>query len=113
MIHVYVDDMRPCPAGFVLARSMEECLLLLMESDVHVLSLDHDLGWNEPNGTDLVKQMVVRHLYAKEIYLHSSDPLARQQMYQILYMHKPDDVKLFNHPVPIQTLEWIRKVKSS
>ena len=59
------------------------------------------------------EQMVVRHLYAKENVLHSSDPLARQQMYQILYMHKPDDVKLFNHPVPIQTLEWIRKVKSS
>ena len=45
MIHVYLDDLRPCPQGFTLAKDVKECISLLQECEVDILSLDHDLGW--------------------------------------------------------------------
>ena len=105
MIHVYLDDWRRCPEGFVLAKNAEECLLLLEQEDVDILSLDHDLGPGELTGTDLVKEMVQRGLYAKRIYLHTSSLLGRQRMYQLLYAHKPDEVMLYNGPMPVHVIQ--------
>ncbi|NBI27849.1 cyclic-phosphate processing receiver domain-containing protein [Chengkuizengella marina] len=105
MINVYLDDLRPCPKGFVLAKNIEECIVLLQESNVNILSLDFDLGWNEPTGYDLTKMMVEKKCYAKEIYLHTSDSNGRMKMYQLLYQHKPDDVVLHNGPMPYELLE--------
>lgn len=44
MIHLFLDDYRRCPQGFTLARNAEECLLMLKECEVGILSLDFDLG---------------------------------------------------------------------
>ncbi len=107
MIHVFLDDVRPCPKGFVPARTVEECILLLQECEVHVLSLDYDLGWDQPNGYELARYMVQHRLFAKEIYLHSSSPTGRMNMYQLLYSHKPEHVKLYNRPVPRELLDRI------
>jgi len=41
---VYLDDIRPCPEGWVLARSYEEAVELLKTGLVTEISLDHDLG---------------------------------------------------------------------
>lgn len=105
MINVYLDDFRPCPKGFVLARNMEECLTLLSNSKVNILSLDHDLGIGEPTGYDLVRQMVEKGYYANEIYLHSSSASGRMNMYQLLQKHKPEHVAIYNYPMPAEVLE--------
>lgn len=105
MINVYLDDFRPCPKGFVLARNMEECLTLLGNCKVNILSLDHDLGIGEPTGYDLVRQMVERGYYANEIYLHSSSASGRMNMYQLLMKHKPEHVVIYNYPMPAEVLE--------
>lgn len=105
MIHVYLDDWRRCPEGFVLAKNAEECLLLLEHEDVDILSLDHDLGIHEPTGTDLVKEMVNRGLYAKRIFLHTSSFSGRQRMYEMLYANKPKDVELYNGPMTPDVLK--------
>lgn len=106
-IHLYLDDYRPCPPGFVLARNAEECILLLTECDVQILSLDYDLGWNRPTGLDVAK-FIVNNLsettFPREIYLHSSSAIGRQSIYQLLYVHKPEGVVLFNGPMPDETL---------
>jgi len=44
---LYVDDLRDCPEGFVVARNMEEAIECLIKYEVDILSLDHDLGENE------------------------------------------------------------------
>ncbi|EGL17807.1 hypothetical protein HMPREF9413_4395 [Paenibacillus sp. HGF7] len=44
MINVYVDDLRDCPIGFVVARTFQEAIHLLETHEVDILSLDHDLG---------------------------------------------------------------------
>jgi hypothetical protein len=41
---VYLDDERPCPDGWVVARWPEEVIELLKTGQVTHLSLDHDLG---------------------------------------------------------------------
>jgi hypothetical protein len=111
VIHVYLDDMRPCPKGFTLARNMEECIMLLQEYEVAVLSLDHDLGWNEKNGYEVVSWMVQHQRYAQEIYLHSSSLPARKLMYEILYFAVPKEVYLYQIPVPEERLRQIAKEK--
>lgn len=108
-MHVYMDDFRPCPPGFVLARDIEECLLLLEEGDIEVLSLDYDLGWGQPTGLDLVQRMINSGLYAKEIYLHSSSPTGRLHMYQLLSQHVPDRVLLVHGALSPERLEEIRQ----
>lgn len=110
MIHVFLDDARRCPPGFVYARSAEECLLLLKECEVDVLSLDYDLGWGQPSGMDAVCGLIAAGRFPRRIYLHTSSDVGRQRMYQALYAAKPDDVQLFNGPVPAETLREIARV---
>jgi hypothetical protein len=107
MIHVYLDDMRPCPRGFTSAKNAEECILLLQEFEIHVLSLDHDLGWNQKNGDEVVSWMIEHKKFAKEIYLHSSSLPARKRMYEMLYFAKPENVQLYQTPVPESRIKQI------
>lgn len=108
-MNVFLDDFRPCPRGFVHALNVEQCLQLLETYDVHILSLDYDLGWGQANGTDLTRLMVERGLYAEQIYLHSSSPAGRSRMYEILNAGKPNSVALYHHPVPQDILAQIAK----
>ena len=41
---VYLDDLRPVPDGWVLAKTASEAIGLLTTRTVTDLSLDHDLG---------------------------------------------------------------------
>ncbi|GAB7056111.1 MULTISPECIES: cyclic-phosphate processing receiver domain-containing protein [unclassified Paenibacillus] len=107
MIHVYLDDYRTCPKGFLHARSAEECLLLLQECEVDVLSFDYDLGWGKPNGMDVVRGIVASNRYPKRIYLHTSSDSGRQHMFQALYASKPEHVLVVNGPMPHALLEEI------
>jgi hypothetical protein len=42
-IKLYVDDWRPCPPGWVLARTITEAIRILSTMDVTEVSLDHDI----------------------------------------------------------------------
>lgn len=107
MIHLYLDDYRPCPKGFALARDGGECLTMLRECEVDILSLDHELGWGQMDGTDVVKAMIHEGLYAREIYLHTSSMSGKKSMYELLYQAKPEHVILHNGPIPSERLEQI------
>ncbi|OGX68256.1 MAG: cell division protein FtsJ [Paenibacillus sp. RIFOXYA1_FULL_44_5] len=113
MIHVFMDDLRSCPEGFVFARSVEECLLLLTGSEVGVLSLDYDMGFGQATGLDLVHSMINHQAFPQEIYLHSSHQWGRSQMHQLLYHHKPTHVRLYAYPMPDDVKNKIREEKRS
>lgn len=101
MIHVYLDDLRPCPQGFTLARNIQECLLLLEECDVDILSLDHDMGWmSKQTGMDVVIWLVQQQKFPKTIYIHTSSPTACTAMYQMLNSAKPEGVRIYPHRIP-------------
>ena len=46
-INLYVDDIRRCPDGFVVARNYDEAIELIQNNEINILSLDHDLGIDE------------------------------------------------------------------
>ena len=80
----------------------------LMENySVAVLSLDHDLGWDSMNGSDLAQELVARGLYADEIFLHSSSMAGRANMYSIFLQKKPEHVKVSMQPISTERLKEI------
>jgi hypothetical protein len=102
-MNVFLDDVRDCPPGFTLARTYDECIALLRENDVDTLSLDHDLGQDNPyagyvqpahTGYDVCKWIVEHDKWPKRIILHTANPVGRANMYQLLNRYKPDDVEL-------------------
>ncbi|MFC4597942.1 cyclic-phosphate processing receiver domain-containing protein [Cohnella hongkongensis] len=100
MINVYLDDVRPCPRGFVAARTAQECLLLLSECDIDILSLDYELGFGQPNGLAVVHGMIAADKYPRRIYVHSSSMLGRANMVRDLRAAGPAGVEIHDGPMP-------------
>lgn len=109
VIHVYMDDIRRCPDGFTLARSGDECLHLLREFEVDILSLDYDMGLDEMTGTEVAAIIASEGLYSKEIFFHTSSLMDKQKMYETLYQNKPKHVVIHNGPMPQERLDEIEK----
>lgn len=92
-IKLYVDDLRDCPEGFVVARSFQEALYFFSHYEIELLSLDHDLGEDEkgnilPSGYDLVKHIGEYGLKADTIYIHTDNPVGRENMHSSLLSFK-------------------------
>ncbi|WP_246361973.1 cyclic-phosphate processing receiver domain-containing protein [Paenibacillus alba] len=105
MIHVYLDDLRPCPSGFTLAKDVNECVLLLEEFEVDILSLDHDLGWTSAQtGMDVVLWLLQKRKFPKTIYIHTSSRAACIAMYQMLYTAKPEGTSVYPNRIPDELL---------
>nr|WP_221626709.1 cyclic-phosphate processing receiver domain-containing protein [Cohnella lubricantis] len=94
-----MDDVRRCPEGFVAARSAEECLLLLAECEVNVLSLDFELGIGLPNGLSVVHGMIAAARYPKQVFVHSSSLMGRAQMVRALLEASPAGVIVHDGPM--------------
>lgn len=113
MINVFMDDIRSCPRGFVLARTVDECIALIDECEINILSLDHDMGWSQPTGYDVTKYIVEQNKYPREIYLHTSSAIGRANMFQLLYKHKPSDVKVHAFAMPEDVLARVAESAKS
>lgn len=88
-INLYVDDLRDCPEGYVVARDMDEAIKFLEEYEIDVMSLDHDLGEDSegnllPTGYDLVKYFCENGLYVNKIYIHTDNGVGRANMFETL-----------------------------
>lgn len=103
---LYVDDVRKCPDGWLVARTVEDAKLLLMRDDVEEVSLDHDMGacadctakgldtgdMKTPettfaglcahalSGYDLVVWMCDNERVPATVKLHSMNPVGRKRM---------------------------------
>ncbi|USB35057.1 cell division protein FtsJ [Paenibacillus sp. YPG26] len=106
-MHLYMDDMRRCPAGFTLVRTGQECLEVLRTTQVDILSLDYDMGPEGMTGGEVAAVMANEGLFAREIYLHTSSLQGKMSMYETLYTCKPEDVILHNGPIPFDRLDEI------
>lgn len=101
---IFLDDIRLCPRGFTLAINYDECIKLLSNNHVEVISLDHDLG-EQYTGYDVVKFMVENEIYPSIIYLHSSNPVGVKNMYELLDRYAPRNVD-------IQKIDYWRSFKN-
>ena len=110
MINLFLDDLRDCPDGFILVKTVSQLIYKLdelkeLDQEVKILSLDHDLGENEPTGYDFVKYLIELgqynpNIYPKQIFLHTADGVGRDNMFKLLERYKPDWVKLHRGPMP-------------
>jgi hypothetical protein len=108
MIHVYLDDYRRCPDGFVLARNAEECKRLIDSEQIDILSLDYDLGWGQPTGDEVVRHIVSSGNFPRRIYLHTSSASGRIGMYHALSSAPPPGgTQLYGGPMPQDLLDQI------
>lgn len=88
-INLYVDDLRNIPDGFIGARTYEEAVSYLSSQTVNIISLDHDLG-SYPDGTirktgyDLVKWICENGISIEKIFIHTDNPVGRENMYETL-----------------------------
>ena len=108
-INLYVDDLRKCPNGFVLAKSVKEAISYLENYKVEILSLDHDLGCDENNviqstGYDLVKYICENGLRVEKIYIHTDNSVGRDNMYYTLLGAQKrgfisEDIKIYNYSI--------------
>ena len=110
MINVFMDDLRDCPDGFILVKTVSQLIYKLdelkeLDQEVNIISLDHDLGENEPTGYDFVKYLIELgnydpSVYPKQIFLHTANGAGRDNMFKLLERYKPDWVKLHRGPMP-------------
>lgn len=108
-INLYVDDLRDCPEGFVIARTVEEAKEYFKNFEIEILSLDHDLGVDNkgnllPTGYDLVKYICEEGLRADIIALHTDNPVGRDNMFYTLLRAMErgfidSDIKLYSYPI--------------
>lgn len=95
MIKLFVDDLRKCPEGWHLARTVTEAIRILATQDVSSVSLDHDIshvkevnGIAHPYACPETFEPVAWYLRAIEfkgpIILHTANPIGAEKMKQIL-----------------------------
>lgn len=97
-MNVFLDDEREPPNGFILVRNIYECIEFLRSGEVEILSLDHDLGDGKKTGYDLVKYMVEHNIYpSKAVYIHTMNPVGRENMYKTLVRYAPKYLHVYNH----------------
>jgi len=110
IINLWLDDLRPAPDGFIWVETVSQLIYKLdelkeLDQEINIMSLDHDLGENEPTGYDFVKYLVEvgnyePSYYPRQIYLHTANPVGRENMYQLLMRYKPDNVKVYKSSIP-------------
>lgn len=93
---IFLDDIRNSDLrDWVVVRRVDYVKTLLQHGLVSHLSLDHDLGDNEPTGYDLCKWMAENDCWpTDEIYIHSANPVGQQNMKAIVdryfYERRPE-----------------------
>ncbi|MFH0992520.1 MAG: cyclic-phosphate processing receiver domain-containing protein [bacterium] len=110
MINLYVDDVRECPPGFVVARSVDEAIGILEANEIDILSLDHDMGVDDtesplPTGYDLVKKICQSNYKIRKIYIHSDNGPGRENMYETLKGAQSreflsEQLEIYRYPYP-------------
>lgn len=98
-INLWHDDIREAPDGWRWAKTNAQAQELLINNNVQICSLDHDLGATptgspddiylignsaQGNGTDLVQWMIDNHLLPPIIYIHSMNIVGAMHMEALL-----------------------------
>lgn len=86
--HIYLDDVRPTPEGWVGCRWPNEVIGLINKGGVEMIDLDHDLGDSrevERTGYDVLVWLEEKcnndvTFIPPVIMIHTSNPSARQKM---------------------------------
>lgn len=90
-VKIWVDDVRPVPAGYEGTKSVNETISLIEEIEknggsIDLIDLDHDLGDYARDGGDAIN--ILDYLVMNEklypISIHTANPVGRANMERIL-----------------------------
>lgn len=92
---LWVDDCKPCPDGYAVARTFSEALFMLRKWDYDELYLDHDLGEPKPDrtGYDLLEQLHRDGRLPRRVICISWNPVGVERIRRALiaYGYNPTD----------------------
>lgn len=90
-MHIWVDDVRPAPYGYVRAHSVDETKLLISKAiaagkTIELLDLDHDAGDYAEQGGDFIRILDWLEVsgISIPIRLHTLNPVGRDNMEAII-----------------------------
>lgn len=109
---LWLDDLRKAPFGWHRVKTADECIETLQRvgDAVTELSLDHDLAEEHYEGTGyseaprtktgyaVVAWMVENNVWPPVIYLHTLNPVGRENMRSTLARHAPEHVTVYVKP---------------
>lgn len=87
---LWLDDLRPPPDGWKLAKTVEEAVSHMQSGEIVEASLNHDLGEGLEEGHRLVLWMVENDTWPAEgITVHPMNPVAAQRMGAVIERYGP------------------------
>ena len=87
---IWLDDLRPAPAGFVWCRSVNEAKRLITEQEtsqpIECIDCDHDLGDYADDGGDGIRLLdwLLERGTLYPVALHTMNPVGRDNMRRML-----------------------------
>lgn len=87
--NLFLDDLRPAPGGWVLAKTVDEAKGFLSTGHVQQLSLGRVLGCKNESSLDIARFIVDSGKFPARIVLHSGDLTARKNMFKMLLRYGP------------------------
>ena len=86
-IDLFLDDVRPCPQGWICVRNYNDAIKFLIEheGEIRRMSFDHDLGLGTKSGYDVacwIEEQVVKTGYVapERFSVHSQNPVGRDRI---------------------------------
>jgi hypothetical protein len=88
-MRIWLDDIRTPPEGWTWAQTYDEAVGLLERGEAEAISLDHDLGDENPNGHERTGYDVLLYLVQMkmdgrpvpgEVRVHSANPVGVARM---------------------------------
>lgn len=101
-MRLYVDDLRRCPDGWKLSRTITNAIEHLFTGRVHEISLDHDIAF--VRGTDIrmhkesffavayFMAIMPRELRPEKVRIHTANVDAGWKMFDLLKKSGYDDI---------------------
>ena len=92
---IWLDDLRPAPAGFVWCRSVNEVKRTIEEAEksasVELIDCDHDLGDCAQDGGDGIKLLdwLAERGTFYPIALHTMNPVGQENMLRTINAYWP------------------------
>ncbi len=84
---LYIDDVRPTPAGFDLrAYTSNEAILFIDQHDIDFISFDHDLGGDDTayKVALFIEERASNGIKPPEYAIHSANPVGAKRIEQAM-----------------------------
>lgn len=99
---LYVDDIRQpniirystYSYEIIVSRNYDDAINMLNMCKFNAIDLDHDLG-EDKTGYDICKYIIENNIKLDRVYLHTSNPVGRYNMKQLLERYTNNQIIIY------------------